>query len=111
MLTHRQISKLRKAFANNLSLDTRLPQPQISKITKSGQFLQKRLGPLLKTGLYLMRNVLTLLAKSDLIQLGLTVAASAAAAICCYSKENPRFPNNIDNLKQISRRYGRILRC
>ena len=58
-----------------------------------------------------MRNVLTLLAKSNLIQLGLTVVASAAAAICCYSKENPRFPNNIDNLKQISRRYGRILRC
>ena len=43
-----------------------------------GRFLHRLLGPLLKTGLPLMKNVITPLAKSDLIPLGLTAAASAA---------------------------------
>ena len=47
---------------------------------QSGGFLGKLFGPLLKTGLPLMRNVLTPLAKSVLIPLGLTTAASAADA-------------------------------
>ena len=47
---------------------------------KSGGFLGKLLGPLLKTGLPLMKNVNTPLAKSVLIPLGLTAAASAADA-------------------------------
>ena len=37
-------------------------------------------GPLLKTGLRLMKNVLTPLAKSVLVSLGLTTAASATNA-------------------------------
>ena len=45
-----------------------------------GGFLGRLLGPLLKTGLPLMKNVITPLAKSVLIQLGLTAAASAADA-------------------------------
>ena len=47
---------------------------------QSGEFLGKLLGPLLKTRLPLMKNVLTPLAKSILIPLGLTAAASAADA-------------------------------
>ena len=47
---------------------------------QSGRFLGKLLGPLLKTGLPLMKNVITPLAKSVLIPLGLTAAASAADA-------------------------------
>ena len=47
---------------------------------QSGGFLGKLLGPLLKTGLPLIKNVLTPLAKSVLIPLGLTAAASAAGA-------------------------------
>ena len=39
--------------------------------------MMQTLGPLLKTGLPLMKNVLQLLAKSVLIPLGLTAAASA----------------------------------
>ena len=46
----------------------------------SGGFLGKLLGPLLKTGLPLIKNVITPLAKSALIPLGLTAAASAADA-------------------------------
>ena len=45
---------------------------------QSGGFLGKLLGPLLKAGLPLIKNVIKPLAKSVLIPLGLTVAASAA---------------------------------
>ena len=46
---------------------------------QSGGFLGKLLGPLLKIGLQLMKNVLLPLAKSVLIPLVLTAAAAAAA--------------------------------
>ena len=39
---------------------------------QSGGFLDKLVGPLLNTGLPLMKSVITLLAKSVLISLGLT---------------------------------------
>ena len=47
---------------------------------QSGGFLGKLFGPLLKTGLPLIKNVIKPLAKSVLIPLGLTAAASAADA-------------------------------
>ena len=47
---------------------------------QSGGFLGKLLGPLLITGLPLMKNVPSPLAKSLLIPLGLTTAVSAADA-------------------------------
>ena len=43
-------------------------------------FLFRLLGPLLKTGLPLIKNVIKALAESVLIPLGLTAAASAADA-------------------------------
>ena len=50
-------------------------------MTQLRVFLDTRfLGPLLKTGLPLMKNVIQPLPKSILIPLGLTVAASAADA-------------------------------
>ena len=45
---------------------------------QSGGFLSRLLGPLLKTGLPLIKNVIKPLAKSILIPLGLTAVASAA---------------------------------
>ena len=45
-----------------------------------GGFLGKLFGPLRKTGLPLIKNVIEPLAKSVLIPLGLTAAASAADA-------------------------------
>ena len=47
---------------------------------QSGSFLGRLLGPLLKTGLPLITNVVKPLAKRVLIPLGLTAAASAADA-------------------------------
>ena len=47
---------------------------------QSGRFLDRLLGPLLKTGLPLISNVIKPLAKSALIPLGLTAAASVADA-------------------------------
>ena len=46
----------------------------------SGRFLGSLLGPLLTTGLPLIKNVVKLLAKSVLIPSGLTALASAAEA-------------------------------
>ena len=80
LLTGRQVSSIRKAFANNSSADIKFSKTQLSKMMQSGGFLSKLLGPLLKTGLPLIANVIKPLAKSVLIPLGLTAAASAADA-------------------------------
>ena len=48
---------------------------------QSGGFLGRLLGPLLKTRLPLIKNVIKPLAKSVLIPLGLTAAAAADAGI------------------------------
>ena len=80
LLTDRQVANFRQAFANYLSTDIKLSKTQLSKITQSGVFLGRYLGPLLKAELPLMKNVIQPLAKSVLIPLGLTAAASAADA-------------------------------
>ena len=51
LLTSRQVSNLRKAFANHLSADIKLSKTQLSKIIQSGGFLGRLLGPLIKKGL------------------------------------------------------------
>ena len=78
LLINRQVANLRKAFGNNSSTDIKLSKTQISKIIHSRRFLGRLLGPLLKTGLPLTKNVIKPLAKSVLIHLGLTSTASAA---------------------------------
>ena len=77
LLTNRQVANLRKAFTNYLSTDIKLSKTQLSKMIQLGGFLG---SPLLKTGLPLMKSVIQPLAKSVLIPLGLTAAASAADA-------------------------------
>ena len=54
-----------------------MSKTQLSKMIQLG-FLSRILVPLLKTGLPLINNVTKPLAKSVLIALGLTAAASAA---------------------------------
>ena len=49
-------------------------------MVQSGGFLGRLLGPLLKTGLPLIKNVIKPIAKAVLIPLGLTAAASTADA-------------------------------
>ena len=80
LLTNRQVENIRKAFVNNLSTDIKLSKTQLLKMIQSGRFLGRLLGPLLKTGLPLIKSVIKPLAKSVLIPLGLTAAASAADA-------------------------------
>ena len=80
LLANRQVSNLRKAFANHLSPDIKLSKTQLSKMIQSEGFLDRLLGPLLKTGLPLIKNVIEPLAKSVLIPLVLTAVASAADA-------------------------------
>ena len=80
LLTNRQVANIRKAFAKNTSIDIKLSKTQLSKMIQSGGFLGRLLGPLLKKGLPLMKSVIEPLAKSVLILLGLTAAASAADA-------------------------------
>ena len=80
LLTNRQVANLRKAFANYLSTDIKLSKTQISKMIQSGFFLGRLLGPLLKTGFPLLKNIIKPLAKSVLLPLGLTAAASATYA-------------------------------
>ena len=65
LLTNRQVANLRKAFANKSSTDIKLSKTQISKMIQSGGFLGRLLGPLLKTGLPLIKNVIKPLAKSE----------------------------------------------
>ena len=88
LLTNRQVANLRKAFANRTSADIKLSKTQLSKMIQSRGFLGRLLGPLLRTGLRLMKSVIKPLAKSVLVPLGLPAAASAADA--GIHKKNPR---------------------
>ena len=80
LLTNRQVANIRKAFAKNTSTDIKLSKTQLSKTIQSGGCLGRLLGPLLKTGLSLIKSVIKPLAKSVLISLGLIAATSAADA-------------------------------
>ena len=80
LLTNTQVLRLRKAFANNSSANTKLSKILFHKIGQLSGFLGRLLGTLLKTGLPLIGNVLKPLAKSVLIPLGLSASASATNA-------------------------------
>ena len=80
LLTNREVSNLCKAFTNHLSTNIKFSKTQLSKMVQSGGFLGGLLGPLLRTRLSLMKIVIKPLAKSVLVPLVLTAAASAADA-------------------------------
>ena len=80
LLTNRQVSNLRQVFANRLSANIKLAKTQLSKMIQSGRSLGTLLGPWIKIGLPLRKNVIKLLASNVLIPLELTAAASAADA-------------------------------
>ena len=80
LLSNRHVANIRKAFAKNTSIDIKLSKTQLSKMIQSGGFLGRLLDPLLKSGLPLMKSVIKPLAKSVLIPLGLTSAASTEDA-------------------------------
>ena len=66
LLTNRQVANLRKVFAKNSSSKIKLSKTQLSKMIQSGGFLGRLLGPLVKTGLPLIKNVIKQFAKSVL---------------------------------------------
>ena len=74
LLTTRQTTKLRNTTENNMSTYIKLSKAQISKIIQSSGFLGKLLGPLLKNGLPVMKNIIKPLGKSVLAPLGLSAA-------------------------------------
>ena len=80
LLTNTQVLRLRKAFAHGSSANIKYTKTQLHKIGESGWLLGRLLGPLLKTGLPLIKNVLKTLAKSDLMSLELTAATSGTYA-------------------------------
>ena len=55
-LTNRQVANLRKAFADKSSNDIKLSKSQITKMIQSGGFIGRLLGPLLNTGLPLIKK-------------------------------------------------------
>ena len=63
MLTNTEVSKLHKAFANNSSANIKLTKT-LHKIGQLGGFLGRLLGPLVKTDLPLIGNVLKPLAEA-----------------------------------------------
>ena len=83
-----QDSRLHKAFANTSSGNTKFSKTQLSKTVPLGGFnffflggfLGRLLGPLMKVGLLLTKNVLAPSAKSALTPLGLTASMSATNA-------------------------------
>ena len=79
-LTNAHVPNLCKAFTNDSSANIKLSKTQLHKIGKSGLLLGSLLGSLIKTGWPLTGNLLKPLAKSVLIPLVLTVAASATDA-------------------------------
>ena len=74
LLTTRQKTKIRNAFNNNRSTDLKLFKAQINKIIQSGGFLSKLLGPLLKAGLPLIKNVIKTLVNSFRIDCSIIIS-------------------------------------
>ena len=81
LLTNTQVANLYKVFIINSPGNIKLSKTQLSKMIKLGGFLDRLLGPLLKTGLPLIKNVIKASAKSFLILSGLTTAVAADAGI------------------------------
>ena len=80
LLTNRQVVNLHKSSSNYLSTNIKLSKTRLSTMAQSEGSLGRLLGPLLKTGLPLIKSVIKPLAKSVLIPLGLTAAVSAVDA-------------------------------
>ena len=80
LLTNRKVANLCKDFANYLSIDIKLSKTQLFKMIQLKGFLGRLLGPWLRAVFPLVKIVIKPIAKSVLIPVGLTPAASAADA-------------------------------
>ena len=105
-----QVSKLRKAFANDSSANIELSKTYLHKIRQSRGFLCILLEPLLnfrtKTELPLIGNVLQPLAKGVLITFRLRAAASATDAAVpkkMFGSDNMRLITSNEEMNDIMR--------
>ena len=80
LLINTQVSKIRKAFPNELSANIKFSKLQLSRMIQLGGFLSTLLVLLLKAGLPVIGNVRKPLAESILVLLELTVAVPATDA-------------------------------
>ena len=80
LLTNRQITNLCKAFVNNSSTDIKLSKTQLYKTVKLERFLGRLSWSIIKNKSNINKKCIKPLAKSVLIPLELTAAASAADA-------------------------------
>ena len=92
LLTTRQTTKLRNTIENNMSTYIKLSKAQISNIIQSGGFLGKLLGPLLKTGLPLLKSVIKLLGLLGLIATSSAIDAGVQKHIWFWN-------NNFNNFE------------
>ena len=99
LLTNRQVENLRKSFESNSSTDIMLSKTQLSWMIQLAGFLGRLLGPLPRTGLPFIKNVIKLLAKIVLFPLGLTAAASTTGAGIYNKNSNTNILN--DEMKSI----------
>ena len=82
------------------TVNAKISDSQLNKLksaVKNNGFLGKLLGPLLKTGLPLIKNVIKPLAESVLIPLGLT--AQHLLLMLEYKKNTSFWNNNLNNFK------------
>ena len=89
--TETQVSKLQK---NDSSANIKFSKTYLHRIRQSEGSLGRLLGPLLKIGLPLIRNVLKPLAKRVLTSLGLIAAAATDAGIHKNVRISRDFFNN-----------------
>ena len=64
LLSNRLVANLRKSFSNHSSADIKLSKTELSKMIQSGGFLSRLLGPILKSGSPVIKNVIKPLAKN-----------------------------------------------
>ena len=81
LLANTRVSRLCKTFANNSLANIKSSKTQLHKMGQSGEIFGRFQRPLRKINFPLMKNVLKTLAKSVLIPLGLSAAASAIDAV------------------------------
>ena len=96
-LTNRQVGNFRKAFADYLSTDIKLLKTQLSKIVQLGGFLGRLLGPLVKSYLPYMKNIIQSLAK---LFCSIRINSSSISSRCKNTLKNLSFWNsNTSNIK------------
>ena len=109
-----RVSRRCKDFANGSSVNMKLSKTQLPEIGQSGGFLGRRLAPLLKADLPLIKNALKPLAKS-VIPLGLTTVASATdpaiqKKICWIRYDNIKKMNDIMEIAKSLQESGLLMK-